>query len=163
MLISEFARITGLTRDTVRFYARLGLLQPQTNGNGGRHPYSIFSDKDIQAAEVIQILQSLGMSLKEIAAINEERRNGELTCERGLEITRAQLMRLEAKATELEMMISYVRAKIAWLKRGKQGRRPHFGSYVRRGSRINVEQTDSAVERTINQPSIAQLAPDQSH
>jgi DNA-binding transcriptional MerR regulator len=24
MLISEFARVTGLTRDTVRFYARLG-------------------------------------------------------------------------------------------------------------------------------------------
>jgi hypothetical protein len=37
------------------------------------------------------------MSLKEIAAINEERRNGELTCERSLEITRAQLVRLEAK------------------------------------------------------------------
>jgi MerR family transcriptional regulator, copper efflux regulator len=155
MLISEFARVTGLTRDTVRFCARLGLLQPQTNGKGGRLPYSVFGDKDIQAAEVIQILQSLGMSLKEIAAINEERRNGELTCERSLEITTAQLMRLEAKATELEMMIRYVRAKIAWLKRGRQGRRPHFSSYMRRGSRVNVEQTDSAVEGTVNQPSIA--------
>jgi MerR family transcriptional regulator, copper efflux regulator len=128
MLISEFARVTGLTRDTVRFYARLGLLQPQTNGRGGRHPYSIFTDKDIQAAEIIQILQSLGMSLKEIAVINQER-HGELTCERSLEITRAQLVRLEAKATELEMMISYVRAKIAWLTRVKQGPRPHFASY----------------------------------
>jgi DNA-binding transcriptional MerR regulator len=155
MLISEFARVTGLTRDTVRFYARLGLLQPQTNGKGGRHPYSVFSDKDIQAAEVIQILQSLGMSLKEIAATSEERRNGELTCGRSLEIMRAQLMRLEAKATELEMMIRYVRAKIAWLERGRQGRRPDFGSYMRRGSRVNVEQTDSAVEGTVNQPSIA--------
>jgi hypothetical protein len=36
MLISEFARITGLTRDTVRFYARRGLLQPETNDKGGR-------------------------------------------------------------------------------------------------------------------------------
>jgi MerR family copper efflux transcriptional regulator len=72
------------------------------------------------------------MSLKEIAAINEERRNGELTRERSLEITREQLVRLEAKATELEMMISYVRVKIAWLTRDKQGRRPHFGSYMKR-------------------------------
>ena len=61
MLISEFARVTGLTRDTVRFYARLGLLQPKTNGKGGRHPYSVFTEKDIQAAEVIRISQSLGM------------------------------------------------------------------------------------------------------
>jgi MerR family transcriptional regulator, copper efflux regulator len=139
MLIAEFARVTGLARDTVRFYTRLGLLQPRTNGKGGRHPYSVFTDKDIQAAEVIRISRSLGMSLKEIAAINEERRNGKLTCERSLEITGAQLVRLEAKASELEMMISYMRAKIAWLTRGKQGLQPHFGSYTRRGSRVDVE------------------------
>jgi MerR family copper efflux transcriptional regulator len=130
MLISEFARLTGLTRDTVRFYARLGLLRPRTNGKGGRHPYNVFTGKDIQAAEVIRIAQSLGMSLKEIAALNEERRDGELTCERGIEVMSAQLVRLEAKAAELEMMISYVRAKIDWMTRGKQGRQPDFGSYV---------------------------------
>ena len=135
MLISDFARLTGLTRDTVRFYTRLGLLRPQTNGKGGRHPYSVFTRKDIQAAEVIRISQSLGMSLKEIAALNEERRNGELTCERGIEVMSAQLVRLEDKATELEMMISYVRAKIDWMTRGKQGRQPDFGSYTRAGSR----------------------------
>jgi MerR family copper efflux transcriptional regulator len=138
MLISEFARITGLTRDAVRFYARLGLLQPQTNGKGGRHPYSAFTDKDILAAEVIRIAQSLGMSLKEIAAFTEERRKGRLTSERRAEIMSAQLIGLEAKATELEVMISYVRAKIDWLKGSQQGPEPDFGSYTR-GSRITDE------------------------
>jgi DNA-binding transcriptional MerR regulator len=131
MLISDFARVTGLTRDTVRFYTRLGLLRPRTNGKGGRHPYSVFTDEDVRAAEVIRISQSLGMSLKEIAAFNEERREGHLTCERRVEIMSAQLARLEAKATELETMISYVRAKIDWLTRGEQGRQPDFGSYAR--------------------------------
>jgi MerR family copper efflux transcriptional regulator len=139
MLISDFARLTGLTRDTVRFYARLGLLRPQTNGKGGRHPYSVFTDKDVRAAEVIRISQSLGMSLKEIAAFNEERREGHLTSERRVEIMSAQLVRLEAKATELEMMKSYVRAKIDWLTRGKQGQQPDFGSYARGGSRVNMD------------------------
>jgi MerR family copper efflux transcriptional regulator len=131
MLISEFARVTGLPRDTVRFYARLGLLQPETNGKGGRHPYSVFTDKDIQAAEVIRIAQSVGMSLKEIAAFTEERRKGHLTRERRAEIMSAQLVSLEAKATELEAMISYVRAKIDWLALGEQGQEPDFGSYAR--------------------------------
>jgi DNA-binding transcriptional MerR regulator len=131
MLISEFARVTGLPRDTVRFYARLGLLQPKTNGKGGRHPYSVYTDKDIQAAEVIRISQSLGMSLKEIAAFTEERRKGRLTSERRTEIMSAQLISLEAKATELEVMISYVRAKIAWLKGGQQSSEPNFESYAR--------------------------------
>jgi MerR family transcriptional regulator, copper efflux regulator len=135
MLISDFARVTGLTRDTVRFYTRLGLLRLRTNGKGGRHPYSVFTDEDVRAAEVIRISQSLGMSLKEIAAFNEERREGHLTCERRVEIMSAQLARLEAKATELETMISYVRAKIDWLARGEQGRQPDFGSYARGDSR----------------------------
>lgn len=126
MLISEFARVTGLTRDTVRFYARLGLLQPRTNGKGGRHPYRVFTDKDIQAAGVIRIAQALGMSLKEIATINEERRQGRLTDERRVEIMSTQLVGLEAKATELEVMICYVRAKIAWLKGGQRGPEPDF-------------------------------------
>src|SRR5277367_6699628 len=91
---SSIARRPGnrTPRDTVRFYARLGLLQPKTNGKGGRHPYSVFTDKDIQAAEVIRIAQSLGMSLKEIAAFNEERRKGHLTHRRRVEIMSAQLV-----------------------------------------------------------------------
>lgn len=131
MLISEFARATGLTRDTVRFYARLGLLQPKASGKGGRHPYSVFTEKDIQAAEVIRISQSLGMSLKEIAAFTEERLKGRLTSKRRVEIMSAQLVSLEAKATELQVMISYVRAKIDWLNFGEQGQQPDFASYAR--------------------------------
>src|SRR6202795_2212567 len=131
MLISDFARLTGLTRDTVRLYSRLGLLRPRTNGKGGRHPYSAFTDEDVRAAEVIRISQSLGMSLKEIAAFNEERRAGHLTCERRAEIMSAQLVSLEAKASELEMMTSYVRAKIVWLKGGQQGPEPDFEDYAR--------------------------------
>src|SRR3984957_15799346 len=134
MLISGFARVTGLTREPVRFYARLGLLRPTTNGKGGRHPYSAFTDEDVRAAEVIRISQSLGMSLKEIAAFNQERREGPLTCERRVEIMSAQLVRLEAKATELETMISYVRAKIDWLTGGQREPEPDFGSYARGGS-----------------------------
>jgi hypothetical protein len=41
------------------------------------------------------------------------------------------LTSLEAKATELEVMISYVRAKIDWLTLGEQGQQPDFGSYAR--------------------------------
>jgi MerR family transcriptional regulator, copper efflux regulator len=159
MLISDFARATGLTRDTVRFYARLGLLRPETNGKGGRHPYSVFTDKDVRAAEVIRISQSLGMSLKEIAAVNKERREGHLTSERRVEIMSAQLVHLESKSTELELMIRYVRAKIDWLTGGQQGPEPEFANYARGVSRVNVDDDNakycgpSADERNIANPS----------
>jgi hypothetical protein len=88
------------------------------------------------------------MSLKEIAAFNQERREGHLTGERRVEIMSAQLVSLKAKATELETMISYVRAKIDWLKGGQQGPEPDFGSYARGGSRVNVDGRDLKISKT---------------
>jgi len=127
MLISAFAAATGLSRDTVRFYVRLGLLRPKTNGKGGRHPYQFFTGEDIQAAEVIRVGQSLGLSLKEIAALDTERRESGITSERLIEILSGQLARLEAKAADLAAMTSFVRAKIDWLVAGGRGSQPDFG------------------------------------
>ncbi len=67
MLISEFAIAAGLSRDTIRFYVRLSLLQSQTTAKGGRRPYQLFSAEGVQAARIIRIPQSLGMSLKKIS------------------------------------------------------------------------------------------------
>jgi DNA-binding transcriptional MerR regulator len=126
VLISEFATATGLTRDTVRFYVRLGLLQPETNGKGGSRPYQTFSAKHVQAAKIIRVAQSLGMSLKEIAAISKERREGRITRKRSIDILTTQLELLDAKAIELMAMSDYLRAKIDWLKGGEQGPLPEF-------------------------------------
>jgi hypothetical protein len=54
----------------------------------------------------------------------------------------AQLVRLEAKATELETMIRYARAKIDWLIGCQQGPEPDFENYARGVSRVNVDDTD---------------------
>jgi MerR family transcriptional regulator, copper efflux regulator len=128
MLISEFARAAGRTPDTVRFYVRRGLLQPATTDKGGRNPYQIFSADDVKAARLIRLAQSLGMSLKEIAAISQEARAGQITRARSIEIMTMQLGLLMEKAAELETMIGYLQAKIAWLVGGGQGGEPDFPS-----------------------------------
>ena len=71
-------------------------------------------------AQVIRIARSLGMSLKEIAALSEERRKGRVTRNRSIEVLRGQLARLETKAAELETLAGYLRAKIKWLAAGGQ-------------------------------------------
>jgi DNA-binding transcriptional MerR regulator len=70
MLICELARETGLTTDTVRFYVRRGLLTPETNGKGGRNPYQVFTAEHVRA-KLICTAQSLGLSLKDLAAIGK--------------------------------------------------------------------------------------------
>ena len=133
MLISEFARQAGMSVDTVRFYIRRGLFQPETNGKGGRNPYQHFTPEHLRQARMIRMAQSLGMSLKEIAAIGEEYRAGGITPARSIEIMSAQLARLEAKRAELATMSAYLTAKLAWLHAGGEGEEPDFSAYAGEG------------------------------
>jgi MerR family copper efflux transcriptional regulator len=129
MLISEFARRAGLTTDTVRFYIRKGLLSPEIGVKGGSNPYQIFSDDDLDAARIIRRAQGLGFSLREIAALAAEYNAGGMTPERSLELMRTQLVRLEEKAAQIGAMVTYTRAKMAWLEGGQRGAEPVFGEY----------------------------------
>jgi len=130
MLISEFAKVTGLSPDTVRFYIKRGLLEPETSQKGGRNPYQIFDEEHVRAARLIRMAQSLGMSLKEISAISEEHRKGLITRERSIEIMALQLARLEQKQAELDAMAGYLRAKLGWLRGGETGPEPEFSAFV---------------------------------
>jgi MerR family copper efflux transcriptional regulator len=130
MLISEFARRTGLTTDTVRFYVRRGLIAPETDGKGGRHPYQIFTADHVRAVKIIRTAQSLGMSLKEIAAISRARREGRMTRERSIEVLKGQLREIEAKARQAETLRVYLSAKLDWLAGGEKGSPPDVDQYL---------------------------------
>jgi MerR family transcriptional regulator, copper efflux regulator len=131
MLISEFARATELSRDTVRFYVRRGLLKPLAGNKGGSNPYQVFTHEHVQTARAIRMAQSLGFSLREIAVLNVEYQAKRITPARGAEIMRAQLARLEEKAAHVGGMISYIHAKLAWLEAGGKGPEPDFTDYER--------------------------------
>jgi MerR family transcriptional regulator, copper efflux regulator len=124
MLISDFARATGLSVDTVNFYVRRGLLSPETSGRGGRNPYRAFSEADVVTARFIRFSQSIGFTLNEIAAINAERQQGTITPDRSVEIMSDQLQQIEDRLAELTGMADYLRAKIAWTRAGKPGAAP---------------------------------------
>ena len=119
MMISEFAAKAGVTTDTVRFYIRLGLVMPEVGTKGGRNAYQFFNADHLRAVNVIRMAQALGMSLKEIAVLTEERREGRITRARKIEITTELLTRIEAKAADLKTMTRYLTAKIDWLEAGE--------------------------------------------
>ncbi|WP_237152255.1 MerR family transcriptional regulator [Oryzibacter oryziterrae] len=126
MLIGEFARRAGLSQDTVRFYVRKGLLAPATDARGGRNPYQVFSERDVSTALMIRFAQSLGMSLREIAAIASELARDGLTAAREIEIIDQQIGKLEEKAADLARLLGYLHTKRDWMARGKSGDEPGF-------------------------------------
>lgn len=60
-LISELAAKAGISRTTLLYYEKLGLINGQRLDNG----YRYYSENDLQRLLLIQQLQSAGLSLKE--------------------------------------------------------------------------------------------------
>ena len=61
MKIGEFAQITGVSKDTIRYYEKMDLLHPQMRNN-----YRQYSKDDIETIETILKLKQTGFSLQEI-------------------------------------------------------------------------------------------------
>jgi len=129
VLISEFSKVSGLSRDTIRFYVRLGLFKPARGIRGGRNGYQEFTPDDLKVARTIRAGQALGLSLKEIAQLERERRDQGIGTQRRLEILHKQLRILEEKKAQIDHATAYVAAKIDWLSAGGTGSRPAFGPF----------------------------------
>jgi MerR family Zn(II)-responsive transcriptional regulator of zntA len=77
MTVIELARLTGVTPDVIRYYARIGLLKPTRNpGNN----YKQFGPADVKCVRFIRRAQRLGFTLAEIAEIIETSRQGNTPC-----------------------------------------------------------------------------------
>jgi DNA-binding transcriptional MerR regulator len=129
MLISEFARATDLPVDTIRFYIAKGLLKPERSAKGGANPYQTFRREDITAVRMIRLQQTLGYSLGEILALNQEYRAGEHSSERTIDVLQKQIARLEERKTALDAALSLLRGKVDWIKAGKPGDVPRLEDY----------------------------------
>jgi len=84
--IHEFARLTGLTVRALQHYDHLGLLKPVRSRAGHR----TYSDQDLQGLVQILALKSVGVPLRQIAAL---RRSGGPGLARALHMQRAVLER----------------------------------------------------------------------
>ncbi len=130
MLISQFARMAGLSVDTVRFYIAKGLLKPERSARkGGANPYQVFSADDVTAAQMIRLQQLLGYSLAEIGALAEEYRRGASSPERTGEVLRKQILRLEERQRELDAALAFLKGKLEWVEAGQPGTAPQPNAY----------------------------------
>lgn len=125
MLIAEFCRQAGLTRDAVRLYVKLGLLLPVVGAHGSNR-YQQFCAADVERAALIRTAQQLGFTLKQIVALNREYTAGAMDRGRKLAVMRSQLQVVEEQAARIRAMQHYLHAKIAWLEGGERGAEPGF-------------------------------------
>ncbi len=111
MLIGAFASAVGSTKDTVRFYTRLGLLKSQAHAAGQRH-YATYDDTQRERFNFIEQCKALGFTLAEIKAALDERDAGLLTTLRKQEWLERKLLNLEERIQALRQAEARLRAKL---------------------------------------------------
>ncbi len=110
-LIGEFAEVVGSTKDTVRFYTRLGLLIAGERAAGQRH-YAVYAEDQLERFIFIEQCKSLGFTLQEIGNALKERDAGALTALRQQELLEEKLRSIEERIATLRQAERKLRAKV---------------------------------------------------
>ena len=104
MRIDGASRVSGLSRDMIRHYEKLGLIHPKRLPNG----YRDYADDDLYLLTVIKYLSNLGVPLKRIAKAFESGRTDLLAGSLRGEIDRLALLK-----AQIDARISAARDSIA--------------------------------------------------
>ncbi|CAM6727625.1 HTH merR-type domain-containing protein [Enterobacter asburiae] len=100
MRIGELCAKTGLSKETVRYYERQGLLEniPQPNRSNN---YKVYSAVDLQRLNMIRHAKMLGFTLAEIAEVLAVWVDDNFTAEQKQASLRRKLQQLEEKEAAL--------------------------------------------------------------
>lgn len=98
MTVSEFSTQGGVPAHVIRFYSRIGLLNPARDPENG---YKLFSHSDISRLRFIRQAQGLGYTLDEIGEILATCGYGQSPCARVRQILRQRIDENRSKLEEL--------------------------------------------------------------
>lgn len=101
MYVTELAKKTGVSPDTVRYYSKIGLLNPSRNeGNA----YQLYGAGDARRLRFIRAAKSIGYSLADIRAFFDDAEHGESPCPRVRALIERNIAKTEARLAELTVL-----------------------------------------------------------
>ena len=115
MIVREVARAAGVSPEAVRFYTRIGLLQPSRDRRNG---YRMFSDWDVRVVRFTKRAQGLGFTLSEIKTLVHTAKDGATPCPMAREVIARRIAETDR---ELDALVALrermVRAVARWRRR----------------------------------------------
>jgi DNA-binding transcriptional MerR regulator len=109
LTIAEVAERSGVTAHTLRYYERIGLLDPVGRDDGGRRRYGA---GDLNRLEMLQKLRRTGMPLQRIAEYVELIRQGDGTEASRLDLLEDHRRQVAADLAVLEDCLAFLDRKI---------------------------------------------------
>ncbi|WP_030412708.1 MerR family transcriptional regulator [Streptomyces sp. NRRL S-1448] len=108
MLIGELAAQAGMTKDTIRFYEKLGLVTGRRLPNG----YRDFPPETVPWLLYVRTAQTLGFSLAEIARLGEELRDAPDSAAALSELFAEKIALIDARMAELAALRADLDARV---------------------------------------------------
>lgn len=99
-LISDIAKKTDLSTDTIRFYEKRGLIQPNFRAS---NQYRYYGEEALKRLIFIKRCRALGMSLKEIEYLIQLEQNPEQDCCEVNQMIDQHLIDISNKIKELQL------------------------------------------------------------
>jgi MerR family transcriptional regulator, copper efflux regulator len=101
VLIGELAQKTGLSKDTIRFYTKLGLIVA-TDRQAGSRIYQDYSTEMRERLVLITQGKSLGFTLNEMKQLVDAALDGSLPLAEKIKVTEGKLSQIRAKIAQLQ-------------------------------------------------------------
>ena len=93
MNINDLERLTGITKQNIRFYEKKGLLHPKRNSTNN---YREYTEDDLAALNTIKLFRKLDLPLEDIGKIFSEEASLNTTLENHLKVLQERKQRLNA-------------------------------------------------------------------
>lgn len=106
--IGQFAQVTGLSIDTLRYYEKQNLISPQRESNNQR----FYTEDDLNWIKFILRLKKTSMSIEKIEKYSELRKQGDSTIPERIKMLFEQLDILNQEQSELNKNILFLENKI---------------------------------------------------
>jgi len=111
MRISEFCKKTELSRDTIRFYEKKGILRLKPQQRLANR-YKDYSEDDVALLRLVKKAQSFGFKLREIRVWIEEWYHGNISVAQKIDIFKEQIQKIDEKIIELQEIKAQVADKL---------------------------------------------------
>jgi DNA-binding transcriptional MerR regulator len=110
--VAELARRVEVTPATIRYYARIGLLDPGREPENG---YRCFSSADLHRVVFIRQAQALGLTIGDIKSVFEALDNGEIPCHQVRSLVEQRLVSIRDQIADLQATEAHIiRALESW-------------------------------------------------
>lgn len=103
MLIGKVAEQTGFSRDTIRFYEKIGLLEKNVK-NRGENNYRNYSALTVSKLQLIKKVKTLGFTLNEIKDFLLLEKHNLFNCNSLESVIHEKIKQIEIQIAELNLI-----------------------------------------------------------